>query len=87
VDGSGFTRVGAVNVQVVDATGAGDALIAGTLVALLKGYSLPEAVRMGTMAAALTLESPTSVRPDLSLALLESALERSSNQIFKREFP
>ncbi len=66
-DRSGLTRVGAINVQVVDATGAGDALIAGALVALLSGCSLPEAVRMGAMAAALTLESPASVRPDLSL--------------------
>jgi pseudouridine kinase len=87
MDGSGFTRVGAVDVQVVDATDAGDALIAGTLVALLNGRPLAEAVRMGTMAAALTLESPASVRPDLSFSLLKSALERRSNQTIEREFP
>jgi pseudouridine kinase len=86
-DRSGLTRAGAIDVQVVDATGAGDALIASTLVALLNGCSLSEAVRMGAMAAALTLESPASVRPDLSLPLLESAMERSSNRTLKRRFP
>lgn len=80
MDRSGHTRVGAIPVQVVDATGAGDALIAGTLVAMLKGRSLAEAVRMGTVAAALTLGCPDSVHPDLSLALLESAVAPSANQ-------
>jgi pseudouridine kinase len=83
-DRSGLTRLGAMTVQVVDATGAGDALIAGTLVALMNGSSLADAARMGTAAAALTLESAGSVRPDLSLSLLRSALERSSNQPFER---
>jgi len=86
-DHSGLTRLGAMTVKVVDETGAGDALIAGTLVALLNGSSLKEAVRMGTMAAALTLESSASVRPDLSLSLLQSAVERSSNQPFESGTP
>ncbi|PVE21713.1 carbohydrate kinase [Microvirga sp. KLBC 81] len=80
MDRSGLTRVGALPLQIVDATGAGDALIAGTLVAMLKGRSLAEAVRMGTVAAALTLESPASVRPDLSLAILEATLARRASQ-------
>lgn len=83
-DRSGLTKLGAVTVQVVDATGAGDALIAGTLVALMNGSSLADAAQMGTVAAALTLESSDSVRPDLSLSLLRSALERSSNQLLER---
>lgn len=86
-DRSGLTKLGAVTVQVVDATGAGDALIAGTLVALMNGSSLADAAQMGTVAAALTLESSYSVRPDLSLSLLRSALERSSNQLLKRGIP
>jgi pseudouridine kinase len=83
MDQSGLTRVRAITVQVVDATGAGDALIAATLVAILHGRSLTEAVRMGVVAAAVTLESPASVRSDLSLELLEFALARTSNQIFE----
>jgi pseudouridine kinase len=73
-DRSGIARIGAIEAEIVDATGAGDALIAATLVAMLRGTSLEKAARLGTVAAALTVESPVSVRPDLSLALLESTL-------------
>ena len=54
----------------VDITGAGDAMIAGTLFALLSGASLDAAARTGALVAALTVESHSSVRPDLSPALL-----------------
>lgn len=81
-DGSGATRVSAVKARMVDATGAGDSLVAATLVALLRGHSLPEATRMGTIAAALTIESSASVRPDLSPALLEAAMSRTADQAF-----
>jgi pseudouridine kinase len=87
MDRSGLMRIGAIAVQVVDATGAGDALIAATLAAMLKGRSLADAARMGTAAAALTLESPASVRPDLSPALLEAALASSGIQISERRLP
>ena len=86
MDSAGRIRGEAIPVQVVDATGAGDALIAGTLVAMLEGRSLVDSVRMGTVAAALTLESPHSVRPDLSPALLESAMARSITHRSKGEF-
>lgn len=80
VDCSGSSKVDAIPAQVVDTTGAGDALIAGTLVAMVTGRSLAEAVQMGTVAAALTLECPYSVRPDLSFALLESVVRRDADQ-------
>jgi pseudouridine kinase len=86
MDFAGLTRVGSIPVQVVDATGAGDALIAGTIVAILEGRSLEDSVRIGTVAAALTLECPHSVRPDLSLALLKSAMARSINRRSEGEF-
>ena len=73
MDRSGVTRVEAMPVQVVDATGAGDALIAGTLLAMLNGRSLAQAARMGTVAAASTLGCRDSVCPDLTLAGLEAA--------------
>ncbi|SCY94771.1 carbohydrate kinase family protein [Microvirga guangxiensis] len=85
MDAFGHTRVGASPAQVVDATGAGDALIAGTLVAMMNGHSLANAAQMGTVAAALTLECPDSVRPDLSLALLESVMARNANQRLEGE--
>jgi pseudouridine kinase len=60
----------------VDVTGAGDALIAGTLSRLIAGDGLVEAVRIGTVLAALTTESRATVHPELSPRLLEAAMER-----------
>lgn len=66
----GTSLVEAFSAQPVDITGAGDAMIAGTLFALLSGARLDVAARSGALVAALTVESPYSVRPDLSPALL-----------------
>jgi len=63
-------RIPARPVNVVSATGAGDALAAGTLWRLLAGESLIDAVRTGCELAALTVETEGSVRADLSAALL-----------------
>ena len=71
----GTTFVPGRPAAVVDVTGAGDALIAGTLVGLIAGRPLPEAARTGIVASALTIESRASVRPDLSPALLARAME------------
>ena len=71
--------------QVTDATGAGDALIAATLMAMLSGRSLSDAVRLGTAVAALTVESQASVRPDLSSELLEATLSLRAQGRFERE--
>lgn len=57
--------VPAVAAAVVDVTGAGDALVAGTVAALVAGRSLPDAVGVGTLVAARTVESEHSVVPDL----------------------
>ncbi|MBJ6127879.1 PfkB family carbohydrate kinase [Microvirga splendida] len=84
-DGTGVRQIGAIGAEIVDATGAGDALIAATLAALLKGHSLTEAARLGTAAAALTVESTASVRPDLSFALLETTLSLRAGPTFERE--
>jgi pseudouridine kinase len=85
VDRSGVHRIEAVGAKIVDATGAGDALIAATLVALLRGHSLMEAARFGAAAAALTVESTASVRPNLSFALLETTLSLRAQSSFERE--
>ncbi|MBF9197789.1 carbohydrate kinase family protein [Microvirga terrestris] len=82
---SGIHQIGAIDAEIVDATGAGDALIAATLVALLKGRPLTEAARLGTAAAALTVESTASVRPDLSFALLETLFSLRADPAFERE--
>ena len=68
-EGGSIRHLPARNVAVRDATGAGDALIAATLARLLAGDSLATAAAIGAYAAALTLASPHSVRPDLAQAL------------------
>jgi pseudouridine kinase len=69
-DAAGQRPVAALPAATVDVTGAGDALVAGTLAALLAGQPLARAAETGTAAAALTVESEHTVRPDMSAALL-----------------
>ncbi len=68
-------RLRAAGVNVVDVTGAGDALIAGTLASMIAGHSVATAARLGMIAAQLTIEHSGSVRPDLSVALIETRLK------------
>lgn len=64
----------ALEVVVLDVTGAGDALLAGTLFGLNMGKSLDQAVQVGQQVAALTLNTLHSVRPDLRPDLLDLSL-------------
>ena len=56
----------------IDETGAGDALVAGTLAALIDGEPARSAVRTGMLLATLTLESEATVHPMLSRELLRA---------------
>jgi pseudouridine kinase len=58
----------------VDATGAGDAMLAGYMLGVLRGLDPFAAARYGRAAAAITVESAETVNPSLSLAML---LERA----------
>lgn len=60
--------------EVVDVTGAGDAMLAAFCHALLAGSSPAEAAAYGQAAAALTVASPHTVRPDLTDELVRSLL-------------
>jgi pseudouridine kinase len=60
-------HVPAMAVDVIDLTGAGNALAAGTVFGLLNDMAVGEAVRIGVAAAALTLECRETVCPELSL--------------------
>jgi len=71
-------RVPAAPARVADVTGAGDALVAGTLARLAAGAPLDAAVRFGSALAALTLEAAASVRRDLPDGALAAAAERRS---------
>lgn len=54
---------------VVDVTGAGDAMLAAWVAAWLRGAAPVEAAAHGHRAAAATVESPHTVRPDLADAI------------------
>jgi len=60
--------------DIVDLTGAGDALTAAVVFGMLQGFSVAEAVRLGSSAAALTLRCRETVCPDLSLERLYDQL-------------
>ena len=62
-------------VDIVDVTGAGDALTAGVIAGLFHGETLSVACRWGMAAAALALTSPKSVATDLSVAHIQAALQ------------
>ncbi len=68
----GLSHHASLDVEVVDATGAGDALLAAYCHALLAGAAPEEAAAYGQAAAALTVAGPHTVRPDLSDALVRS---------------
>jgi pseudouridine kinase len=63
-------HIPALQSEVVDLTGAGDALTAAVIMALLNDIPIDEAVRLGTSAAALTLQCRETVCPSLSLERL-----------------
>ena len=79
-DGEGRARVStfaAPTVTVADVTGAGDAMTAAFVHALLRGDPPDEAARFGQMAAALTAATPATVRPDLTARLVDAELRRA----------
>ncbi|MEB3046613.1 carbohydrate kinase family protein [Rhizobium mulingense] len=73
-DGRAVTLQPPIAETLADVTGAGDSLAAGTLAALMRGLPLEEAVRHGTAAAALTVQSPHAVNENLTPDLLNEAL-------------
>ncbi|MDK2794155.1 MAG: pseudouridine kinase [Caldanaerobacter sp.] len=52
--------------EIVDATGAGDALTAGLVYGIFNGYSLEVSAKLGLAAASLTISSPYTVNPFLN---------------------
>jgi pseudouridine kinase len=70
-DGKSLAVLDAVHTPVVDVTGAGDAMTAAYVHALVQGASPAEAAQLGHRAAALTVASSHTVRPDIA-SLLKS---------------
>lgn len=67
-------HISAGQIKIIDPTGAGDALTATVIYALLNDIPLDDAVRLGVTAASLTLRQRGTVIPDLSLEMLYDQL-------------
>ena len=74
-DGHGLRRHPALPAAVRDVTGAGDAMLAGYVYALLQEHDSHSAARRGHALAALTVESDFTVLPSLTPALLEARVQ------------
>ncbi len=72
------SRFAAQPAVVIDVTGAGDAMVGAFVHAVVRGHSLNDAARFAHAAAALTIASTHTVRPDISAQLVENELHRSS---------
>jgi pseudouridine kinase len=70
----GQERIATIPTRVADVTGAGDALIAGTLWALHEGANMLDAVRAGMAVASLTVEATVPVNPELTPAAVRERL-------------
>jgi sugar/nucleoside kinase (ribokinase family) len=60
----------ALPVHPKNVTGAGDALVAGTLFGIVRGNSMLESARLGLAAAAITIESPQAAASELTVKML-----------------
>jgi pseudouridine kinase len=69
-----FGHVPAIQTEILDPTGAGDAMTAALLFGLLNQIPLDESVRLGVAAASMTLQSLGSTVPNLSLEMLYDQL-------------
>lgn len=67
-------HIPALRTNIVDSTGAGDALTAAVIFALVNDIDIDDAARLGLSAAALTLRYPGTVSPDLTLEKLYDEL-------------
>jgi pseudouridine kinase len=73
-DGDDVRQLPILPAEPKDVTGAGDALIAGTLFGVTGGRTLAEAALLGLAAAAITVESGATVAENLTAELLYARL-------------
>ena len=58
VTGEGLQRLRAPTVPIASRVGAGDSMVAGMVAGLLRGYEVPEAVRLGVAAGSAAVMTP-----------------------------
>ena len=75
----GTTHLPALPTRVTDVTGAGDAMLAAWCHGVLGGRTPLDAARLGHAAASVTIASEHTVRPDLTLALLEQVMDGATS--------
>lgn len=68
-------HIPAIGAEVVDPTGDGEALAAAIIYGLANDIPIAECVRLGVIAATLTLQSPETVAPEINLEYLYAQLE------------
>ncbi|MFI0773875.1 PfkB family carbohydrate kinase [Streptomyces sp. NPDC021212] len=78
--GEGVSFLDAPRAEVQDVTGAGDAMLGAFVHALLTGETPVAAARYGHAAAALTVATKATVRPDLTARLVEDAVTAPSRR-------
>lgn len=83
-DGDDLFHTPAASVALLDVSGAGDALIAGTLHGLLTCMPLVEAARYGAVLASLTIETDSDVVPNIDPDLFLAHAYRLSQLLPKR---
>ncbi|MBC8452562.1 MAG: winged helix-turn-helix transcriptional regulator [Spirochaetes bacterium] len=66
-------------IKVVNATGAGDAFMAGVVFASLNQYTIEETVHFSSAAAALALSGGSTVNPNMSRVLIEQTLNKQGD--------
>jgi pseudouridine kinase len=62
-------------IEVVNATGAGDAFMAGLVYAYLKGYDMKETCHVAMAASRLALSHPDTINPNLNEKTLHETLK------------
>ena len=65
----------AIDTEVMDLTGAGDAMTAAVVFGLMEGFDIDEAVQLGVSAGSLTIQCRETVCPELSLDKLYDNLQ------------
>jgi sugar/nucleoside kinase (ribokinase family) len=85
-DSESLTHFPAFKVQVVSTAGAGDAYLAGLIVGLTAGLSLPEAQQIGALTGGHSVTSPHTINKGTNRRTLYDLAKSSKNSINKNVF-